>query len=268
MKTILKLLPAVLVLLAGPISLFATPTEDRQIEAAAAASYNYHTVLDDKVKAKVDNGVVTLTGTVRDQHEKRLAADTIDGIAGVTSVRNDIVVKSEHAENSDAWMALKIRSLLLVKANVSATATSVDVKDGIVTLSGKAENLAQKELTAAYAKDIEGVKSVKNDLVVEAAVPASKDGAVARAGSDNERADAKRTAGEVIDDASITAQVKSALFSHKSTSALKTKIDTKVGVVSITGVASSDAEKSLVTKLAQDVRGTVSVKNDMTVTKI
>jgi osmotically-inducible protein OsmY len=33
----------------------------------------------------------------------------------------------------------------------------------------------------------------------------------------------------------------------------------------ITGVASNDAEKSLVSKLAQDVRGTKSVTNDMTV---
>jgi osmotically-inducible protein OsmY len=36
-------------------------------------------------------------------------------------------------------------------------------------------------------------------------------------------------------------------------------------VVSITGEAASDAEKSLVTKLAQDVRGTKSVGNAMTV---
>jgi osmotically-inducible protein OsmY len=35
--------------------------------------------------------------------------------------------------------------------------------------------------------------------------------------------------------------------------------------VRISGVASSDAEKSLVTKLAQDTRGVKSVVNDMTV---
>ena len=72
------------------------------------------------------------------------------------------------AEHSDAWIALKIRSELLVKANVSATATKVDVKDGIVTLTGTAENLAQKDLTEVYAKDIDNVKSVRNEIVVEA----------------------------------------------------------------------------------------------------
>jgi osmotically-inducible protein OsmY len=36
-------------------------------------------------------------------------------------------------------------------------------------------------------------------------------------------------------------------------------------VVNISGVADSDAQKALVTKLAQDTRGVKSVVNDMTV---
>jgi osmotically-inducible protein OsmY len=68
-----------------------------------------------------------------------------------------------------------------------------------------------------------------------------------------------------MDDASITSQVKYSLLSHRSTSALSTKVITEDGVVSISGVADSDAEKSLVSKLAQDTRGVKSVVNDMTV---
>jgi len=71
--------------------------------------------------------------------------------------------------------------------------------------------------------------------------------------------------GEKIDDASITIQVKYALVSHKSTSALKTKATTTNGVVRVMGDAASDAEKALVSKLAGDVRGVKSVTNDMTV---
>ena len=68
-----------------------------------------------------------------------------------------------------------------------------------------------------------------------------------------------------MDDASITSQVKYALLTHKSTSAIKTKVTTTDGVVRVTGDSNSDAEKSLVTKLAQDVRGVKSVTNDMRV---
>lgn len=240
--------PALAFLLASPLALFATSATDHKIEEAAKASYNYRTVLADHVKVKANDGIVTLTGVVQDKGEMELAADTVENLPGVTSVKNEITIKSDYVEHSDSWIALKIRSRLLVKGNVSATATNVAALEGVVTLTGTADNLAQKELTEVYAKEIEGVKSVKNEIVVkDAAVPAST------------------TIGEKIDDASITSQVKFALLHHKSTSALKTKVTTNDGVVSITGEAASDAEKSLVTKLAQDVRGTKSVGNAMTV---
>jgi osmotically-inducible protein OsmY len=71
--------------------------------------------------------------------------------------------------------------------------------------------------------------------------------------------------GDKIDDASITAEVKSSLLSHHSTSALHTTVSTTDGVVTVTGVAKNDAEKSLVTKLATDINGVNSVINNMTV---
>jgi len=243
----LKNLPVLLLLVATPVALLASAETDRKIEDAAKASYNYRMVLEDHVKVKAKDGVVTLTGTVQDKGDKDLAADTVENLPGVLSVKNEITVKSDHPEKSDAWISAKIRSLLLVKGNVSATSTKINVVNGVVTLSGTADNLAQKELTEVYAKEIDGVKSVKNDMVLKDKSP----------GSD--------TMGEKIDDASITTQVKYALLSHKSTSALKTKVTTLDGVVRITGDAKTDAEKSLVTKLASDVRGTKSVTNDMSV---
>jgi osmotically-inducible protein OsmY len=246
----LKHLPAMVALIASPLVLLAAPADDRKIEAAAHASYNFRSVLEDRVKAKADQGVVTLSGSVADEADRKLAADTVSNLPGVSGVRNELNVMPDYPERSDGWIALKIRARLLVKANVSATATTVAVKDGIVTLGGLVENAAQKELTEAYAKDIDGVKAVKNELVIAPAQAADKS-----------------SLAEAIDDASITTQVKYALMSHKATSALNAKVTTKDGVVHITGIAHSDAEKSLVTKLAQDARGTKSVKNDMTVEK-
>ncbi|MBW8781217.1 MAG: BON domain-containing protein [Verrucomicrobia bacterium] len=242
---------SVVLLIASPFALFATPESsenDRMVEAAANKSYNFRTVLDGQVKASDENGVVTLTGTVQDKDDKALAADTVENLPGVKTVNNEIIVKPVYTEHSDAWVAFKIRSRLLVKSNVSAATTKVAVQDGIVTLTGTADTLAQKELTEVYAKDIEGIKSIKNDIVVVKPAPV-----------------AETTIGEKIDDASITTQVKYALLSHKSTSALKTKVTTTDGVIIITGVAGSDAEKDLVTKLAENVRGVKSVSNNMTV---
>jgi len=71
--------------------------------------------------------------------------------------------------------------------------------------------------------------------------------------------------GEDIDDASITAQVKMTLLSHRSTSALSTKVETNRGVVTLYGKAKNAAEKDLAGKLANDINGVNSVTNRMTV---
>jgi len=68
-----------------------------------------------------------------------------------------------------------------------------------------------------------------------------------------------------LDDASITAQVKMALLSHRSTSAVHTKVETKNGVVTLSGKAKDAAEIDLVTKYVKDIKGVKRVNNRMTV---
>lgn len=232
---------------ASSVAVFASSDTDRKIENAAKASYNYRTILEDKVSVKADDGVVTLTGMVADKDSKNLAEDTVSNLPGVVRVNNKITLDPALKEHSDAGIAWKIRYQLLMHANVSFADTKVNVQDGTVMLTGTASSMAEKELVGAYAKDVAGVKSVKNEIVI---LPSSSDA---------------KTVAESIDDASITSQVKYALLTHKSTSALKTKVTTTDGVVVIKGEAANDAEKSLVGKLATGVRGVKSVTNDMTV---
>ncbi len=227
----------------------ASDTDDR-IESSARNSYVFKTHLkNDSIKTDSKDGIVTLTGTVSAMSHKSLAEDTVENLPGVKSVDNQLKVKGEsHAEHSDGWLSTKVKTTLLFHRNVSASGTDVYVKDGIVSLRGEASSLAQKELTAEYARDVEGVKEVKNEMTI-AAKPV-KTG---------------ETIGEKIDDASITAQVKASLLSHRSTSALKTKVKTSEGVVTVSGIAKNAAEKSLVTKLVSDINGVVSVVNNMTI---
>jgi hyperosmotically inducible protein len=204
---------------------------------------------DDAIKTESKHGQVTLTGTVAEESHKSLAQDTVESLPGVKSVDNQLTIKGEGpAEHSDGWISKKVKLTLLFHRHVRATKTGVDVKDGIVILSGEASSLAQKELTTEYATDVEGVKEVKNEMTVA-----------------ETQATAEQTTAEKIDDASITAEVKSALMSHRSTSALKTKVETTDGVVTLTGIARNAAEKSLVTKLATDIDGVNSVVNNMTI---
>jgi len=252
MKSIFPLMLAATVsaLLITSPSLYAASTDSR-IESSAAKSYTFKTTLKgDAIKTVSVDGVVTLSGTVAEDSHKTLAEDTVASLPGVKSVNNQLVVSGEQpAEHSDTWISMKVKSTLLFHRNVSASGTTVYTKDGVVTLQGVASSMAQKELTTEYAKDIDNVKEVKNNMTI-AAAPASTTTA---------------TIGEKIDDASITAQVKSALLSHHSTSAIHTGISTTDGIVTITGIAKNSAEKSLVTKLTEDINGVISVVNNMTI---
>lgn len=230
-------------------SLRASDTDDR-IESSAKKSHVFKTYLkDDSIKTESKNGDVTLTGTVAETSHKTLAQDTVESLPGVKSVDNQLKVKGENqAEHSDGWVSTKVKTTLLFHRNVSSSGTDVYVKDGIVSLRGEASSQAQKELTTEYAQDVEGVKEVKNEMTV--AKPPGEP---------------SKTIGEKIDDASITAQVKSSLLSHRSTSAVKTKVSTTDGVVTVSGLAKNAAEKSLVTKLVTDINGVSKVINNMTI---
>jgi hyperosmotically inducible protein len=54
-------------------------------------------------------------------------------------------------------------------------------------------------------------------------------------------------------------------LSHRSTSAIKTKVETNKGVVTLYGKAKNTAEKDLAGKLANDINGVKSVTNRMTI---
>ncbi len=239
------------------VSLFASVTDDR-IELSAKQSYVFKTYLKGQdIKIRSKDGVVALTGIVSGESDKSLAGETVASLPGVVAVVNKLEVKGETpAVNTDAWLIAKVKSTLWLHRNMSGAETEVLAKDGIITLRGEAASEAQKDLSTEYAKDVEGVKSVDNEMTVLTAAmrPGKK--------TMGEKLDSM---GESIDDVSITALVKTTLLYHRSTSALNTTVETKEGVVELGGKAGSAAEKDLATKLVSDVYGVKSVFNTMIV---
>lgn len=220
---------------------------DGKIESSARNSYVFKTYLsEDDVKVTSKDGVVTLTGTVKQESNKDLAHETVASLPGVESVDNRLELETEIPADSNEWLRLKIQAALLFHRNVSVTNTQVHVEEGIVTLRGEAESEAQKELTAEYA-DVDGVREVKNEMTI-AKTPAK----------------VKEPKKEEVDDASITAQAKIALLTHRATSVLKTSVATRNGIVTLGGKAKNAAEKDLVTKLVNDIHGVKNVVNNMT----
>jgi len=223
---------------------------DSRIETSARQSYVFKTYLkDDDIKIKSREGAVTLTGIVNENFHKSLAQETVAGLPGVKSVENRLEIKgAAPTANSDLWLRDKVKVALLFHRSLNSATTEVDVKDGIATLRGEAASQAQKELTSEYARDVEGIKDVINEMTVT-----------------RQSAKSRRTMGEKIDDASITAQVNMTLLNHRATSVLNTTVKTQRGVVSVSGKARNAAEKELVGKLVADMNGVKSVRNLMVI---
>jgi osmotically-inducible protein OsmY len=227
---------------------------DDSIQSSAKDSYVFRNELkDDSINVSSNEGMVTLTGTVSEESHKTLAQDTVEGLSGVKSVDNQLVVNAaQPAQNSDGWIGMQVKSALFFNRNVSAVNTEVDVANGVVTLKGQADSQAQKDLTGEYAKDINGVTGVDNQMTIGQTVNQPDQ-------NKDQNKDNK------IDDASITAQVKVAFLEHHSTSAFKTGVDTNKGIVTLSGDATSGAAKDMASKVAGDINGVTSVVNNMTI---
>lgn len=239
---------------------FFSTEENNHIVSSAKQSYVFRTYLkNDEISLQHDGGVVTLSGTVSDESHTFLAREIVASLPGVTRV--SIQLKN-HAEtsvmNPDAWLKTKVHFTILCHQNLHSTNIEVLTKDGMVTLRGEAVSAAQKNLMTESVKNVDGVVKVKNEMVVPT---------VAKKAGGKKLSQKSSTTGESIDDASITALVKTTLLYNRSTTALNIPVETKDGVVKLEGKVRSWEEKNLVTKLVKDIHGVKMVFNNMAIGK-
>jgi osmotically-inducible protein OsmY len=230
-----------------PLGLFAASPGDRDAEHAARTSFNFALILEGRVQVSVENGVATLTGIAHDRDLRSFAADTAYGIAGITGVNNRVIVDTSIMEYSDPWIAMKLRHFLLMRAGVDVAQIRMEVRNQVTTLKGTVESAEQKELVEKCVAAPNWVRSVKNELIVDGALLAS------------------RATNTPVDDASISALLKYRLKDEPLITSSRTRIVTQGGVVLITGHAESEAEKLLISSSALGIRGVNSVRNTMLV---
>lgn len=75
----------------------------------------------------------------------------------------------------------------------------------------------------------------------------------------------QETTGAYIDDATITTQVKSRMLNNPDVAGTSISVETLNGVVMLSGFAKNTTEKSTAEKIARDVNGVKSVRNEIAV---
>lgn len=68
---------------------------------------------------------------------------------------------------SDSALTTKVKASLLADKGLSGSDISVETTNGVVTLSGTAENDAQVKLAEQEVRSLKGVKDVRNEVKVQ-----------------------------------------------------------------------------------------------------
>lgn len=138
-----------------------------------AAQVKTNLIDSDKVSAndvnvEVDKGVVQLSGFVATEDERIEAGKVAADIIGVKSVSNKLVVKATDRSMgtvmSDQMIETKVNAALMSDQGTNAGDIDVEVREGVVQLSGFVSSDVEKQRAGEIAKGVKGVKDVHNSL--------------------------------------------------------------------------------------------------------
>jgi len=156
---------------------------------------------------------------------------------------------------TDAGITTKVKAKLAADSTVKAHQIDVTTVDHAVTLTGNVDSEAAKERAVQLARETKGVADVHDMISVRTAE-----------GTGN-APDVNRSLGTVVDDATITMDVKTKLLSDDLVKGTHIDVDTRAGVVYLTGKVGSDAERDQAVKLARETSGVHDVQANLTVGK-
>jgi len=121
-----------------------------------------------EIGVTVNDGIVTLTGSVDSYPKKSEAEIAAKNVAGVKAVVENIEVKfpNQYAAKADADIANDVVTALEWNWQIPGNLIKVQVEKGWVTLEGELEWNYQREAVSTAVKNVQGIKGVSNDITI------------------------------------------------------------------------------------------------------
>jgi len=118
------------------------------------------------INVSVNDGIVTLDGTVRSHRRKLVAYEVASSFEGCRDVVNNLKVDPE-APQPDKEVAKNVLYSLNACADIAEDAVSVSVTEGVANLSGAVRSQWERLVAENTARSARGVRDVKNALIVD-----------------------------------------------------------------------------------------------------
>jgi osmotically-inducible protein OsmY len=232
---------------------------DLWLQATLVTTYALNEHLNPlRIDVDVEQGVATLSGSVDSDVERDLAGELAAGVDGIKQVNNELQVQPDEAKTSgetpgfreyvrDANITMRVKSRLLWDAETQGLQINVDTRDGVVHLKGRVASKAEADLAAQIARNTSGVHEVRAKLDVD-----PDDQNLQQVAKES----AQTLEGEATD-AWITTKVKSSLLYTKGVDGTAVHVETRDGVVRLSGkLPSQDA----IDKAIRETRRIAGVK--------
>jgi hyperosmotically inducible periplasmic protein len=161
-----------------------------------------------------------------------LAAAALVALAACSST------KPVSMQIDDAAIKTEVLAKLSTNGRTNPFRLDVQVSEGVVHLAGTVDNAEERRLAEQEARSVDGVRRVINDI---------------RAGD--------VSAGEMVDDGTITAKVKAKLAASAEINPFNVDVATAQGVVTLMGRVKTAAQKAEAERIARETDGVRDVRN-------
>lgn len=142
----------------------------------------------------------------------------------------------------DAWIDGKAETTLLLNGNLNAFDVNTDVENGKVTLTGKVENETEKALAQELVSVLEGVTEVDNMLTVFSRDEGKSEALLAN-----------------LSDTKVATVIKTRLLFESHISGRDIDVESKEGVVTLSGTVKNAEQKQLAMTIADDTNDVQNV---------
>jgi osmotically-inducible protein OsmY len=215
----------------------ASKKSDSQIQKDVLGELTWDSRIEEtEVGVEVDDGTVTLTGTVSSWAKKMAAQEAAHRVVGVLDVANDIEVKWPGSPRNDTDLAQAVRHALQWDVFVPDQKITSTVAKGVVTLTGEVEYGSQREAAIQSIKNLQGVIAVSNQIQVKPTYVAPE---------------------------TVRRAIAQALERHSEREAKQIKLDVHDGKAVVSGTVHSWAEREAVVGAARNTMGIQQVEDHL-----